>query len=31
MRFPPDGVAFVFTIEGVDTTVAFDAATWRRP
>ena len=31
MRFPKDGAAFVFSIQAVDTTVVFDAATWRRP
>ena len=31
MRFPKDGAVFIFTVETVDTTVAFDAATWRHP
>lgn len=31
MRFPRDGSAFIFTIEAVDSTVVFDAATWRHP
>lgn len=31
MRFPRDGAAFIFTVERVDSTAVFDAATWRRP
>jgi hypothetical protein len=31
MRFPREGIAFIFTVQGVDSTVVFDAATWRHP
>lgn len=31
IRFPREGAAFIFTVERVDSTAIFDAATWRRP
>lgn len=31
MRFPQDGSALIFTVEGFQSVAAFDPSTWRRP
>lgn len=31
VRFPQDGAALIFTVEGIESVAAFDPSTWRRP